>query len=863
MARILERLAFWRKKQPKSELNKNRNNTTSRPIPQPTSSTNAPPEVITTTATSFLVPDLDDIRPFVTSTSNPISMRDLLNAISGNNPLQQQILTTQESASTRDNDINIQIKNNIYQQLSLKTKRKLDDFQEDNNQFSSLSSWNSSQQSQNQHTICRATHVAIETPTQSKKPKLVSINSSDQDIERLPPNHNPSSSPARQPIRPSSVPQPILGLPSHIWYQILSYNQLDTLQALIPDHPSSKSTDRTLQSTNAIRPSKVLANDLKLALDAQQNRHALIGICKTLSPIAHKAAWSTLVLGTARMVDRIAQRFEADSQLATRVQTCIITLLPPSSCPRAAIKLNTPRKSVTAGTPRTPKQNYPPSRPSHPSVRKIQLQNQPDGSPNNKQSLSLARQALITSSHSRSAQKCERFHSVLIPSAPLDKKLATSRNTKLNSISPSAIDKQKPRLGDHSHENDDEMGEDSEEYLNEIVLAGSLPSLFLSLARSIKVCCVVGEERLGTRGLKSLSVLSGLLGGLQELYIEGGGQFNDLATLVDGLRSSTIRGKGAALRVISITGPHSTLSFQSGHPVPPSTFQTHRIPSNSSTSTARSTLTCSLAQSTSSIRSSLSMKPLPNHLSLEHLLLGNGIPLTPERLHWLIVSSTAVIPEAGLRSLKVCLQADVDQPNLSSSVNSNSSFGSAGGRKTLSGRALLSRTFERIGGSLEWLSIDEDWNLPLTSSSSNESQPKKRVCFEGVQQPGPGEGIIEEPIAFCTKLESLSLPDGPLCSSGLLAILPFTLRTIEIFDVISSYGNREADQQSGFTPDDLWQAHSQAALFGLKTIRIVASSSTSESSSSTNHPIFKKWKRTPTLALDHLQRAGVQFLWIS
>ncbi|KAI9599732.1 hypothetical protein KEM48_011193 [Puccinia striiformis f. sp. tritici PST-130] len=795
MARILERLAFWRKKQPKSELNKNRNNTTSRPIPQPTSSTNAPPEVITTTATSFLVPDLDDIRPFVTSTSNPISMRDLLNAISGNNPLQQQILTTQESASTRDNDINIQIKNNIYQQLSLKTKRKLDDFQEDNNQFSSLSSWNSSQQSQNQHTICRATHVAIETPTQSKKPKLVSINSSDQDIERLPPNHNPSSSPARQPIRPSSVPQPILGLPSHIWYQILSYNQLDTLQALIPDHPSSKSTDRTLQSTNAIRPSKVLANDLKLALDAQQNRHALIGICKTL------------VRSHTRPHGR-------HSQLATRVQTCIITLLPPSSCPRAAIKLNTPRKSVTAGTPH--------------------------GSPNNKQSLSLARQALITSSHSRSAQKCERFHSVLIPSAPLDKKLATSRNTKLNSISPSAIDKQKPRLGDHSHENDDEMGEGSEEYLNEIVLAA------------------IGDERTEVAKCTFRPT-----GGLQELYIEGGGQFNDLATLVDGLRSSTIRGKGAALRVISITGPHSTLSFQSGHPVPPSTFQTHRIPSNSSTSTARSTLTCSLAQSTSSIRSSLSMKPLPNHLSLEHLLLGNGIPLTPERLHWLIVSSTAVIPEAGLRSLKVCLQADVDQPNLSSSVNSNSSFGSAGGRKTLSGRALLSRTFERIGGSLEWLSIDEDWNLPLTSSSSNESQPKKRVCFEGVQQPGPGEGIIEEPIAFCTKLESLSLPDGPLCSSGLLAILPFTLRTIEIFDVISSYGNREADQQSGFTPDDLWQAHSQAALFGLKTIRIVASSSTSESSSSTNHPIFKKWKRTPTLALDHLQRAGVQFLWIS
>lgn len=448
-----------------------------------------------------------------------------------------------------------------------------------------------------------------------------------------------------------------------------------------------------------------------------------------------------------------------------------------------------------------------------------------------------------------SAQKCERFHSVLIPSLPPDKKLVTSRNTKLNSLS-SSIDAQR-RARNEAETGDGPMmeEEDEEEYLNEIVLAGSLPSLFLSLARSMRVCCVLGEERLGTRGLKSLSVLSGLLGGLEELYVEGGGMFNDLATLVDGLRSSTIRGKGAALRTISITGAHSTLSsFQTG---PPPAIESRRIISNSSTESARSTLSnFPLRQSTSS----LAAKPVHNHLSVEHLILGHGMPLTPERLHWLVISATG-FPPRGLRSLKVCLQAEPEQPSLSSSVSSSSSCGS-NGRRMLSGRALLSRTFERVGGSLEWLALDEDWSAPLTERVG------RRVSFAGQ----PGEGVLDEPIAFCSRLTVLALPDGPLCSPGLLAVLPFTLRTMEIFEhagrpvPASSLGSEPSSSSSdtsGFSPDDLWLAHSQAALFGLHTVRIVADSHNPAS------PIFRKWKRSPSNGLDHLLRAGVLFRWIS
>ncbi|KAA1082500.1 hypothetical protein PGT21_005449 [Puccinia graminis f. sp. tritici] len=805
MTRILERLAFWRKKQPRSELN-NRNqpsSSSSRPIPpiQPTA-LSTPLE----NQTSFLVPDLDDIRPFVTSTSNPISMRDLLNAISASNhqPAIQQIPSTEACSADQ---LNVQLK---YNQLSIRSKRKRDEDQQSNqsiesNQFNSFSSYNSHNQP---GTICRATHIAItssDTPPQFKKPKLVTI-SSNEDLEQLhnqpdcsqpppPLSSSSSSSSSRQhQIRRSSAPQPILGLPSHIWYQIFLYNQLDTIQALIPEHPSSSSSSSstkasTLQSTNSIRSPKALSTHLKLALEAQQNRHALIGLCKTLSPIARKAAWSTLLLGTAKMVDQIAQRFEADSHLAHQVQTCIITLLPPPRG-RTGPQFDSPRRSTPGATenvsskpsPLTPKQ---PGRSSHPSVRKIQ--NQPTQNrtpPTSRQSLPLARQALISS---RSGQKRARTEA-------------------------------------------DGEGPESEEYLDEIVLAGSLPSLFLSLARSMKLCCLIGEERLGTRGLKSLSVLSGLLGGLEELYVEGGGQFHDLVTLVDGLRSSTIRGKGAALRTISVTGPHSTLSVRSGH------SQTPRIPSHSSTAElARSTLTCPLSQSSTS-----SNKPTQSHLSLEHLVLGNGIPLTPERLHWLVVSATG--SPRGLRSLRVCLQADMDQPSLSSSVSSSSSSGS--GRRMLSGRALLSRTFERVGGSLEWLALDEDWNAPLTGRLT------RKVSFAGQ----PGEGILEEPVAFCSRLTVLSLPDGPLCSSGLLSVLPFTLQTIEIFDS-GAPSNDDLSHSSSFSAHELWLAHSQAALFGLKTVQIVADSST--------HSLFRKWKRAPSDALDHLIRAGVQFRWIS
>ncbi|WAR62000.1 hypothetical protein PtB15_14B94 [Puccinia triticina] len=804
MTRILERLAFWRKKQPKNELARHTNNSASRPIPPlPPADTHGQQQQV---ATSFLVPDLDDIRPFVTSTSNPISMRDLLNAIS----------------------LNVQLKRDLYNQLSLKSKRKRDDDQLSSIQSDSFSSWNSSIRAHNhQGTICRATHIALgssDTPPQFKKPKLVTI-SSNEDIEHLASQLAPSP----PPIRPTSAPQPILGLPSHIWYQIFLYTQLATIQALIPDHPASSSTQESpLQATNSIRPTKLLSSHLRLALEAQKNRHALIGLCKTLSPIARKAAWSTLLLGTPGMVDRIAQRFEADSHLATHVQTCIVVLLPPSRM-NTAPQLDSPRGSTAARneraiprpSPLTPKQ---PSRSSHPAVRKIQ--NQPVQNhtpPSSRQSLPLARQALNSS---RSAQKCERFHSVLIPPLPLDKKVTTSRNTKLNSVTPAANNRQPRRTRNQAEEGSSE----SDEYLDEIVLSGSLPSLFLSLARSMKICCLVGEERLGTRGLKSLSVLSsGLLGSLEELYVEGGGQFHDLVTLIDGLRSSTIRGKGAGLRTVSITGPHSTLSTRPGQAQP------HRIISHSSnTDSARSTLTCPLSQSGSS-----SHKPVhQTHLSLEHLLLGNGIPLTPERLHWLVVSATG--PPRGLRSLKVCLQADMDQPSLSSSVSSTSSTGS--GRRMLSGRALLSRTFERIGGSLEWLALEEDWNAPLTGRLA------RKVSFAGQ----PGEGVLEEPVAFCTRLAFLSLPDGPLCSSGLLSVLPFTLQTIEIFD-----GGMAADEPhlSGFSAQELWLAHSQAALFGLKTVQIVADSP--------NHLLFRKWKRSPSDALDHLIRAGVQFRWIS
>ncbi|WAQ91223.1 hypothetical protein PtA15_14A105 [Puccinia triticina] len=334
MTRILERLAFWRKKQPKNELARHTNNSASRPIPPlPPADTHGQQQQV---ATSFLVPDLDDIRPFVTSTSNPISMRDLLNAIS--------------------------LKRDLYNQLSLKSKRKRDDDQLSSIQSDSFSSWNSSIRAHNhQGTICRATHIALgssDTPPQFKKPKLVTI-SSNEDIEHLA-SQLASSPPS---IRPTSAPQPILGLPSHIW---------PSFPITQPHHQPKN------QATNSIRPTKLLSSHLRLALEAQKNRHALIGLCKTLSPIARKAAWSTLLLGTPGMVDRIAQRFEADSHLATHVQTCIVVLLPPSRM-NTAPQLDSPRGSTAARneraiprpSPLTPKQ---PSRSSHPAVRKIQNQ---------------------------------------------------------------------------------------------------------------------------------------------------------------------------------------------------------------------------------------------------------------------------------------------------------------------------------------------------------------------------------------------------------------------------------------------------------------------------------------------------------
>ncbi|PLW15266.1 hypothetical protein PCANC_18519 [Puccinia coronata f. sp. avenae] len=835
MTRLLERLAFWRKKQPKTESSRNKiTNTATRPIPPlvppPPNTTLTRNEPEQSPLATFLVPDLDDIRPFVTGTSNPISMRDLLSAISSDNP-HQEILHPNQS-----DQLNIQLKYS-----SMKSKRKRDHEHEPSREPNSLNQ-------QDTTTICRATHLPLPSGTLFKKPRLITFNSN----ENITPNAQP---PQRGP--PSSTPQPILGLPPDIWYQILLYNQLAAIQALIPEHPSLISPDGsslTLQSTNCIRPHKVLMPELKLALEAQKHRHSLIGICKALSPIARKAAWSTLVLGTPKMVDRIAQKFEADSQLATQVQTCIITLLPTLTAVRVAPSVDSPRTpkagpSQNTFTPNnTPKQS---ARPSHPSVRRIQQPPiQRHTPPQSRQSLPLARQALIGSRSS--AQQCERFHSVLIPSLPPGEKVATSRNTKLNSVS--SIDPQRrPRSEIDTREglkqDEDEGDGDGEEYLNEIVLAGSLPSLFLSLARSMKVCCVLGEERLGTRGLKSLSVLSGLLGNLEELYVEGGGQFNDLATLVDGLRSSTIRGKGAALRTISITGPQSTLCVRPGPP--PLSRESRRIASHSSSSTesARSTLTNGTMVHSSA--SSLFPKPVHNHLSLEHLILGHGIPLTPERLHWLVLSGTG--SPRGLRSLKVCLQAEADQPSLSSSVSSSSSCASNGGRRGLSGRALLSRTFERVGGSLEWLALDEDWSAPLTDRLA------RRVSFAGQ----PGEGVLEEPIAFCSRLAALSLPEGPLCSSGLLAVLPFTLHTMEIFeqggraDPPPAAASGEPHTPSGFSPDALWLAHSQAALFGLKTVRVVADSCNPAS------PIFRKWKHTPSTGLDHLQRAGVLFRWIS
>ncbi|OAV94916.1 hypothetical protein PTTG_04672, partial [Puccinia triticina 1-1 BBBD Race 1] len=393
MTRILERLAFWRKKQPKNELARHTNNSASRPIPPlPPADTHGQQQQV---ATSFLVPDLDDIRPFVTSTSNPISMRDLLNAISASNPLTQILPASQPAlpSSSSSDQLNVQLKRDLYNQLSLKSKRKRDDDQLSSIQSDSFSSWNSSIRAHNhQGTICRATHIALgssDTPPQFKKPKLVTI-SSNEDIEHLA-SQLASSPPS---IRPTSAPQPILGLPSHIW---------PSFPITQPHHQPKN------QATNSIRPTKLLSSHLRLALEAQKNRHALIGLCKTLSPIARKAAWSTLLLGTPGMVDRIAQRFEADSHLATHVQTCIVVLLPPSRM-NTAPQLDSPRGSTAARneraiprpSPLTPKQ---PSRSSHPAVRKIQ--NQPVQNhtpPSSRQSLPLARQALNSSRSAQSAK---------------------------------------------------------------------------------------------------------------------------------------------------------------------------------------------------------------------------------------------------------------------------------------------------------------------------------------------------------------------------------------------------------------------------------------------------------------------------
>lgn len=922
MTRILDLLAFWRKNR-NSSSRQQPSRSSHRPIlPSPSSS--APqsslpidhallptspnlsqpsppndqpsPSAFDSKPVTFLVPDLDDIRPFLHQNSgDPISMRDLLNAISSSSThtLQNHLNPFHRSPNLDlHHPLNVQLNKNpitaFYQQFSMKSKRKLDQSspdqdraQDPNSPFDRTTRSNSNRpinpdqfgQPSTTASSYQSPRVPLESfGTRFKRPRLMAISSSNsnhtlhQSIKSDSDIKSPTSTTQQFPnqtklIQPHSPPQDpnpiqlIHGLPLRAWSQIFHHNQLSTLRALIPDRSSGESS-----SANH------LSNQVKLALDAQEHRHSLIRLSKSLAPIARQVAWSTLVLGTARMIDQVAQRLESDNLIASHIESCITVILPPSLSPSYPLPISTPTPThlghsignghLPPSSDRTPSKStttstsYPyPQRP--PSTVRKNTRNHNLHHPNHgRQSLSFPKQVSVPPS-SCSAKKCERFQSVLIPSLPLSKKLATSRNTKLNSL------RTAPTVVNQVPDPSNTLEDDNNRQIEEIILAGSLPSLLLSIARSIKLFCVRGDERLSTRALKSLSVLSSLLGGLNELYIDGGGQFSDLSTLVDGLRSITIRGsKGASLRLISVTGPLSTLTTGFEHRALPSS-QSLFYPSPP------------FARSSTSA-SSKTFANNPNHIAVNHLILGNGMPLTPEQLHWLVYSVTEQSVSKGLKTLIVCLKADLEPaplPNLSSSVSSIGSTCSSQTRKPLSSSALLSRTFERIGASLERLSVSEDWSSPLTSHHGDRSVQSRaslrKVTFED-HVPCGGEGLLDEPIAFCHRLESLSLPDGPLCSIGLLNVLPFTLKTIEIHDSGSSLEDASQGHLVGFKAEDIWTARSQAALFGLEKIRLVSDPLTVNS-----HPLFKKWRKSSypgghsLNGLEKLERVGIQIEWIS
>ncbi|MBW0493257.1 hypothetical protein O181_032972 [Austropuccinia psidii MF-1] len=695
----------------------------------------------------FILPDSIDIRPYIQSNNQPISIKQLLTRISQEYPIES--INDSHCLDQKSNHLEITLPSSCDQanQANLiSSKRKLSE-----NLGPSI-----------QLSPAKKRKTSINSSSLSFKNSFTHLNSHCIDI--------------------------IHNLPPNVWYKIFLYHDLQNLQSFLPVDPSHSNSILS-QPTKDL---KSISHNLSLALKAQKHRHSLILLSKDLEPIARKAAWNTVILTSLKMIDKVAKKLEADPQLSNNLQNCFIIFTPPDS-------IATPNKRSIHSISSSMEHH---SKKPHLQIKSSQnfTPNKKNPNSNAKPSLNHPRRSSIHQKpliHSNFNKKTEIFQAVVIPPSPLSSQVQTTLNTKFNSISsthsttPSSIS-QAPW---------------EEIQIEEEIYSSSLPSLLLSIARSLKLFHVIGPEKLATRTLKSLSVLSSLLGGLAEIFIDGGGNTYDLFALIDGLRLIRTRNNGAALKFVSITGPSWSLS-PGLIPNPSNSLNPFKLnPSQSN---------CS-------------------HLSVEHLILGPGLPLSPEELYWLIHSTTG--PSSELKALKITLKESTIVTDLKSSVNSSNSAISNNTRRRLSSRAYLGQAFERIGSSLIQLGISEDWNSPLSSSI------QRRVKFEG----DPGGGLLDEALIFCNRLELISLAACSLYSAQLLSVLPFTLKEIEIRDGVVT----ENDCLMGFNFDDIWKARSQAALFGLEKIRICLGNNGNKAQ------FMKHWKRTGLNGLEKLQRAGI------
>ncbi|CAH7687998.1 hypothetical protein PPACK8108_LOCUS22881 [Phakopsora pachyrhizi] len=773
MVRVLEMLAFWRRRDP----NRRRVNL----IPNPSDSdhrhlnTNDHSLSSSTTtlpgnhSATFLVPDLGDIRPFLDRSSGPVSMRELLSAISGS-----EIGSNNQKghpATSHKDPLHVRLEENVSRNRG---KRKLDESQEFSDSFiENQLDILSSQKDEHLGNFKAEQMVGRPATVQSFRSKRARI----LPIKEL------------GPVNPSTKESDterlnlIHGLPPEVWYKVFSYNGLAEILALVPWNRQQ------FRNWSLDQPSR---SQVSLALRSQRERHDLIRLCKGLSELARKAACHTLVLGSARMVAQVTQKLEADSKLSWGVQSLILVLPPSTRPPTSQI---TPRSTPQRNRSTIPQSSTAISI-SHqsPSVRSlrsraanpsIQINNETDPSSG------LRRQVFLKKNMGRKG----------LPSATVASNLEspgarTIRNERLNPSSPDSAEEERESL---EQEWEDE----------EAVCGTNLPSLLLSVGRTLKVCCLFGTERVVTRALRSLSVLSNFLSGLSELYVNGGGESMDLFTLIQGLTSLSNRPTGTLLRIISISGPLSTLfnaRSPSASPEPNGHWSNRRVPSGTTTSSS-----IHLRSSSSSTATASSQKSL----SVQHICLGDGIPLTAEELNWLITNTSSGKSPA-IKTLQVCLKASPEnhQSLLRASVRSNGSISSqATSRSSLSTNASLSRVFERIGSSLISLMISEDWNEPI----SMESQKRQKSGVKGGD--GSEEKILDEALAFCSRLERLGLSDGQMYSSRLLSVLPFTLKEIEIWDGPRS-GTGKVEGSGGFSAEDVVLARSEAALFGLERIYI-------------------------------------------